>query len=282
MERLMQKLLDPVMSWSGPRRRWLRCSIAGLMAWPLAGDACCDGDERPSRWPYEWDAGQFRIHADRDVVARAEVGHELEQLSTDVTQVLQLTIPRSTMHVILLSNESEYRRYMQHYFPGLPERRALFVQQRGKSMLFAHQHPELAIDLRHESVHALLNEQAHAVPLWLDEGLAEYFEVPAGDRWRGHSHLASITELANDDAWPDLASLESLTDVASMNTERYRDAWAWVHFLLHRHQETRQFLVNHLQALRSGAAVPPLSRTVAMHLPQWRELFTAHFRSLAG
>lgn len=278
----MPKLVKPALGWLGPRRSWLRCGLASLLAWPVCGALDLGATERTGGWPYEWDAGQFRIHADRDLATRAELVQELEQLSSDVTHILQLRIPTSTMHVILLSNESEYRRYMQHYFPGLPERRALFVQQRGTSMLFAHQHPQLAVDLRHESVHALLNEQAHAVPLWLDEGLAEYFEVPATDRLRGHSHLTSIMELAAEDAWPDLTTLEAMTEVSSMSSQRYRDAWAWVHFLLHRHQETRQFLVNHLQALRSGSPVPPLSRTVAMHLPNWRELFAAHFRSLTS
>ena len=38
-------------------------------------------------------------------------------------------------------------------------------------------------DLRHELTHAILHSVLKDVPLWLDEGLAEYFEVPHG--WKG-------------------------------------------------------------------------------------------------
>ena len=42
-------------------------------------------------------------------------------------------------------------------------------------------------DLRHELTHALLHSVLKDVPLWLDEGLAEYFELPPAS-WKGVNH----------------------------------------------------------------------------------------------
>lgn len=270
------------------RRRWLqRAILAGtifagttLVTAPSAG-LLCRAAEPPSKWPFEASAGQFRIHADFDVSLNPELLGELDRLSGDVQKLLGLELPTHAMHIVLFSGEEEYRRYMTHYYPGLPERRALFIQQRGTSMLFAHRHPELATDLRHEATHALLNEGSKPLPLWLDEGLAEYFEVPEAARWAGHTHLPSIRALVGKSTWRELEALESLSDVASMSSEHYRDSWAWVHFLLHRRQATRHILVEHLASLRAAEPVAPLSRTVTVQIPSWRREFDEHFQRLA-
>ena len=51
-----------------------------------------------------------------------------------------------------------------------------------RAAVYAYRHPELPIDLRHECTHALLHANLPMVPLWLDEGLAEYFEMPEAER----------------------------------------------------------------------------------------------------
>ena len=257
-----------------------------MLGWSLASLAPCwissdlSASEPKREWPFEADAGQFRIHADFDLSSSPEAFAELDQLSADVSCLLRLELPKTIMHVVIFANQQEYRRYLAHYFPSLPERRALFIHQRGTGMLFAHRHADLSTDLRHESVHALLNEGAKPLPLWLDEGLAEYFEVPRHQRWRGHLHIASTIESAQRSSWPELESLESVTDVSKMSSENYRDAWAWVHFLLHRHRDTRDLLVDHLSVLRSGKPAPPLSRTIKTELPNWCSAFADHFHQL--
>lgn len=258
-------------------------AIASATGWlPRHGHEA--GAAEPQRqWPFEVTAGSFRIHADFEISGREQLLAELEQLSTDVAQLLELTYPRAMIHVVIFSSADEYRRYMAHYYPDLPERRALFIQQRGTGMLFAHRHPDLATDLRHETTHAILNDSSDALPLWLDEGLAEYFEVPAAMRWSGHSHLLALGPLlANGSsahsAWTELESLEELGDVSAMSSEHYRDAWSWVHFLLHRRLSTRRILVQHLQQLRQSRPSRPLSRTVAEQIPKWREEFSDHFQ----
>ncbi len=231
-------------------------------------------------WKNEVTAGPFQIHADYSLTAKSEIASELDGLSRDVTELLQITSPKSILHVVIFGTESEYRRYMGHYYPDVPQRRALFIQERGAGILFAHSHAELATDLRHESVHALLNDSSQALPLWLDEGLAEYFEVPQASRWNGHAHLVSVKSLVGSAPCPELDELEKWNDVGLMSTDDYRDAWSWIHFLMHRRKSTRMMLLEYLHSARRGKTVAPLSRSVAMQMPEWRTEYIEHFRQV--
>ena len=47
-------------------------------------------------------------------------------------------------------------------------------------------------DLRHELTHALLNGVTKEVPLWLDEGLAEYYELPPERDGMNAGHLQAF------------------------------------------------------------------------------------------
>lgn len=247
------------------RRAWLAgCAAAGVSTWGSAGFA---SEPSASRWPYEVTAGMFRIHADFEISQSSDLVGELNQLVTDVGSLLSTPQPTTTMHMVLFERSEEYRRYLDHYFPKLPERRALFIRQRGTAMLFAHRHPDMATDLRHESVHALMNDAQYSLPLWLDEGLAEYFEVPKERRWSGHAHLTEIQQCI-DRAPPDLSSLEQLEMVENMTSQHYRDAWAWVHFLIHRRQTTRKLLVDQIDTRRRARPVLPVSRIIELQLPK--------------
>ena len=258
------------------RRAWL----AGLgVSLGLGRKLVSANETSTNRWPYEVSAGMFRIHADFEISQSSNVVQELNKLVSDVGGLLSTPQPTNTMHMVLFGRPEEYRRYLDHYFPKLPERRALFIRQRGTAMLFAHRHPDMATDLRHESVHALMNDAKYSLPLWLDEGLAEYFEVPKEQRWSGHAHLAEIKQLIAK-APPDLEALEKLEAVDTMTSEHYRDAWGWVHFLMHRRQTTRQLLVDQIDTRRRAQPVLPVSRIVELQLPKWRDEITEHFQAV--
>lgn len=232
------------------------------------------------RWAIENQVGQFLIHRDANFDLPEGLLLEMQQLAPRVSRLLGVEVTAKFVHVVLFSSESEYRRYMQHYFPKLPARRALFIQYRGPGMLFAHLHDDLRTDLRHECVHALLNDNGTPLPIWLDEGLAEYFEVPDNAQLRLHPHLADVQHRTAMGFVPALKDLEKVETIESMGTGQYRDSWAWVHFLLHRSPETRAMLVDFLTRQRSGAELLPLSKTLSLHIPQWRAEFVEHFQTL--
>src|SRR5947199_3220316 len=84
---------------------------------------------------------------------------------------------------------------MRTRYPDLPKRRAFFVAQprtvggTDDLLVYTFWGDRVRQDLRHELTHALLHCVLKDVPLWLDEGLAEYFEVPPGTDGVNPQHL---------------------------------------------------------------------------------------------
>ncbi len=101
-------------------------------------------------------------------------------------------------------------------------------------------------DLRHEATHALARGAYGDLPLWLDEGLAEYFETQADAPDAQNEHLAKIREDLRQGWTPDLPRLESLTDIHQMTPRDYREAWGWVHLMLGGDRPSDSLLVNYL------------------------------------
>ncbi len=99
-------------------------------------------------------------------------------------------------------------------------------------VVYTYSSPRLEEDLRHEATHALLHGSFGDLPLWLDEGLAEYFEtdLAAADSERERiDHFAADLTTAGRPTW---AGCESLSDIRQMTPRDYREAWAWVHLFL--------------------------------------------------
>src|SRR5438874_1216814 len=113
-------------------------------------------------------------------------------------------------------------------------------------------------DLRHELTHALLHSVLKDVPIWLDEGLAEYFELPGA--WKGinYQHVAQLRAEQGNAFKPDLERLEQLNEVHQMTPAEYREAWAWVHLMLHGTPEAKKTLVGYLRELRTNPRPGPL------------------------
>lgn len=254
----------------------------GIAILSFAGTSMIAADKAPSsavaRWPFEFQEGDYVFHADFDLRERPNLIGEIQRLPQDIADQLQITIAHSPVHLLLFSTQNNYRNYMRTYFPELPERRALFVKRRGPGMVFAYDNKEMDVDLRHETTHALLNESLTYVPLWLDEGLAEYFEVPHAERAQTSAHMKFVRLRATLGQVRSIESLEAVDDLANMGGSEYRDAWSWVHFLLHHSDATRACLSRFLQDIQSGLPPGPLSRRLAAEVPDYRSQYLKHFR----
>lgn len=262
--------------------RRIATSMLSLAVWvSVASLSDLRSTEPKSRWVTQRQIGRFHIFSDLELPANEPLLIELGEIESEVSRMLTIPTTDQRINVVLFSGPKEYGRYIKNYFPNVPERRALFIQNRGTGMLFAHWHADVQTDIRHEVVHGLLNDRAKPLPLWLDEGLAEYFEVPEPMRMAGNPHLIPVVEGLDRDYVPSLPELERFGSIEQLGTREYRDSWAWVHFLLHRKPETRQHLVTQLAKHRAGENTLPLSKVVAMELPNWHVEFIEHFRSLA-
>lgn len=239
----------------------------------LAGAA-----QAQDRWPDERQAGPFLCHADFSLAEQADLLAELARLQKDMTDTLGASPSRESFHLFLFEKKPTYQAYMQQHFPKVPYRRALFIKARGPGMVFAYRGEDFGLDVRHESTHALLHAWLKNVPLWLDEGLAEYFEVPHEQRAGQNPHLAAVRAMIRIGELPRLEALEEMTGIDDMGRDEYRDAWAWVHFAVHGPPEANEELLRYLADLEGGGEVGPLSQRLRRRMPDLNRRVGEHFR----
>lgn len=237
---------------------------------------------KAQQWPDRRHDGAFVFHANFSLNTCSDLLDEVTFLTGEVAQRLHLQPSNEPIHVYLFSRRDVYEQYMRQYFPGVPYRRALFIKQRGPGMVFAFRSNELAVDLRHETTHAVLHTLLPMVPLWLDEGLAEYFEISPAHRQLKNPYLRSVRWRSRLRQVPKLSKLESLRELSEMKHDDYRDAWAWVHFMLHGPIEAQAELYSYLADIQ--AHVPPgkLSARLQRRVPQLERKFLLHFASIVG
>lgn len=232
-------------------------------------------------WVDERTVDIFRIRSEyelSDAEGQALLA-EMNQLREELERLLHIEVEHDPIEVNLFATRRSYQKFLAVRVPEGADRAALYVKGADMGRVYVHRHRNFDTDLRHECTHAILHNALPYVPLWLDEGLAEYFEVPAPLRGRANPHLKNV-RWASRLGWdPSLSKLEQKRQLASMSAEDYRDSWAWVHFLLHGPQEARQVLSNYLYDIRIGNPAGQLSERLAEEVPGVESLLANHFRS---
>lgn len=196
---------------------------------------------------------QFVFYSDTPLKENTPLFQELSDLRDQMYRELQLPPSNTVVQVYLFDDQERYERYMRYRYPELPKRRAFFIAQ-PRSVggpedltVYTYWGDHIRQDLRHELTHALLHSVLKEVPLWLDEGLAEFYELPPEKNGMNSLHLDAL--LRNGFA-PDLAALEKLDQVLQMGRPQYQESWAWVHLMLRGTPEARRVLLAYLQQLR--------------------------------
>jgi hypothetical protein len=196
----------------------------------------------------------FKLPKDHELIT------DLIRLRGHVSGHLQLPEQQKEVVVYLFTSELEYTRYLDATYPGLPKRRAYFVGTPRELAVYTYWGERIQEDLRHEYTHGLLHACLKEVPLWLDEGLAEYFEVIGPEPGRINVDYAqNLTTLLGNGWRPDLKRLERLDKFEQMQRIDYQEAWAWVHFMLHSSPDTREILISYLTDLQTEPNPLPLS-----------------------
>lgn len=265
------------MAVGGPltRRQLLGAGLAGAAAW--LGQGAQAGAE--PTWVDQRRLGPFLCRAAFPLDDRLLADADLARLELELRRVLALRPCTEQIEVMLLSNAKQHRRLITARHPEAPYRRALFYKQNQRSIIYAYRHAELAIDLRHECTHGLLHADLPMVPLWLDEGLAEYFEPRAADRARGPSHLNVLLKEIQKGRLMPLSELERKHDLAEMSEIDYRYSWAWTHFLLHGSTTASMQLWSTLAALRRYEPPASMSERLARALGSPEQAFVSHFQA---
>lgn len=208
--------------------------------------------------------GQLVFHSDFPLPANHRLLEELTARRADLEEKLGLPPSDEPIEVYLFDSAEPFREFMRQRHPDFPSRRAFFLETDTRLLVYAQWGDRVAEDLRHEVTHGYLHSMIANIPLWLDEGLAEYAEAPRGQHGVNRDHLRHLGEQIRLDAWrPDLCKLERLATSADLTQAQYAEAWAWVHYLLETRPERAAALREYLAELRRLGAAEPLSARLA-------------------
>jgi hypothetical protein len=204
-----------------------------------------------SRLKYSEIYGVVVVQANFPLTEIKSILEEIKQLQIDLNLYMGIPAPKEKIELCLFRDERTYMKFLQEVFPKAPrDRRALYIKIDNKpGTLLVQKTDEFEIDLRHEMTHAIIHTSIATVPIWLDEGLAKYFEVPIKDRAANNPYMKQIRWNTKFGAVPSLNRLEKLERTEQMGDREYRDSWAWVHFLIHYSPQSHQFLASYLQLL---------------------------------
>lgn len=237
--------------------------------------------ERPDVHKLKTDS--FEIRSNFPIAEDSPLARELHALRLNIQETLQLPEQRDPVIVYLFSDEESYRRYMRTTWPTLPARRAYFVGTSRELAVYSYHSQFVEEDLRHEFTHGLLHASLNTVPLWLDEGLAEYFEVRGSEPGLPHTGHVQFLQAARADGWtPSLYQLEQLSDFQKMTQRDYAEAWGWVHFMLHDNPAGKQTLLSYVDELETKSIAPALMPRLEKAAPSYYNGMTTHVAGMAS
>lgn len=257
------------------RFRWRCWHVAAL--WVIACRLALAQFAKAEEWADGRVAGPFVCRADFSLGAMNGLFGDLRQLQEDLARWLGIPPPREPIELYLFRDQRSYRQFVSRRFPQVPYRRALYVKMDGPGMVFAHCGDQFEIDVRHECTHALVHAALPMVPLWLDEGIAEYFELAPAKRAFDNPYLSGVRWAARFGMLTRINSLEKKAEMSEMSGSDYRAAWAWVHFMLHGPPEAHEELVRYLADIRGNVPPGMLSQRLQRRLPGLERRFTIHF-----
>lgn len=228
---------------------------------------------------HEFARDQLNFHSDVRLSAQHRLVEELVGGRRDLSQNLLLPTSDEPIEIYLFEKREDFDALVGARFPEFPGRRAIFVRTDASLTVLAAWSEHIGEDLRHEVTHAYLHSVVPNLPLWMDEGLAEYFEVGRGRHGAHRMHIARLVEAARADGWrPDLRRLEQRVDAEDLSPLEYAESWLWVHFLIESGPDRLELIQNQLARLRMSAEAAPMSEQIDKYLPDATNQVMDHLR----
>lgn len=259
---------EPVklLAWPGVRLRTRLCWLC-LLLFVLAG--CRTPRETIVGLPakYTIEKEHLVVQSDVKLPRNHELMRDLDQLREEIIKSLDLPDQKQPVVVYLFGDELRYAQYLKTRYPLLPPRRAYFVGTSKELAVYTYWGERIQEDLRHEFTHGVLHATLKDVPLWLDEGLAEYFEVTTQPAGMNREYAMNLAAGIASGWKPDLDRLEGLEAVDQMQKADYQESWAWVHFLLNHNEDSHAVLTNYMHELRTTSRPGKLSEKLRASIP---------------
>lgn len=270
---------------STSRSLWLSLSLTSFLLAPsillwvgcalLSGDADLPRNRTIVR-------EQLVIHSDFPLPKQHRLVDEIVFLRGDVYEKLDLPSSDEPIEIYLFDDVHKYRRFLRAGFPELPDRRAFFVESDTQLTVYAHWGDMVAEDLRHEVTHGYLHAVVPAMPIWLDEGLAEYFECPRGQHGNHVKHIGALKDALETHWRPNLVRLESFNELQQMSLRDYAECWLWTHMLLNTTPERLHLLRTYLANLRSNGSAPAISDSLRKLEGDPEQAVEFHLRAMSS
>lgn len=187
------------------------------------------------------------------VVDTKRIWAEFDQLFEELDKTLAVKPDGKAIQIVIYSSQQSYLRKLATQIPQARNRRAIYYRNGDVSQVYVWNSRSLITDLRHEMTHVVLHQHLPFLPLWVDEGLAEYFEETPDQR-TSSSRISTVKWKARMGASPSLGSLEALPRAEEMDADAYRNSWAWCSFLLNDGDDAQNLLKQYLEEIHRGEA----------------------------
>lgn len=201
---------------------------------------------------------------------------EIQATMGDMQEILGLSELSAPTRIHIYASQYELEKEIRKRSRLLPYRRAYFFDDsKGKELCILVKHTDyIAYDLRHECTHAFIHSHCPDAPLWLDEGLAEYFEPTRTEQGYQPRHINRLMRMVNTSQWkPNLNRLNKLDKsvVYDLTVEQYAESWLWAHFLINYSDQSRLLLKSWLKDYENLETPPPLSEQLLKLYPDCEE-----------
>ncbi|MBV9494305.1 MAG: DUF1570 domain-containing protein [Acidobacteria bacterium] len=211
-------------------------------------------------------AGDVEVLSDTDAETTIDFATKLQRMRGAMAKVSGFPVEnRAPARVFLFRNGAELEPLMTEIFGTEMKRSGVFTAHGGRH--------DIAIDasaqgrseqvMYHEVTHSLAHSAWGPTPLWLDEGLAEFystFSTIGNDAFVGKPPRAHILRMLRSQPirMSELLAADIRSDLyTSPITQRtfYAQAWAIVHLILRTHPRGSTELSRYVELWRDG--VPP-------------------------
>jgi hypothetical protein len=240
---------------------------------------------------YEYKTAHYDIRSDLSQELCFEASQILESTFTKLDLHLRkaASASKERFRVYLFSGRSGYHAYAADVMGSAPENTAGVYSPVLKQLLVWNlpERESMLRTIRHEGFHQYFDQVVDHAPRWLNEGLAEYYEMSrlVAGKWKdGTIQAGHVAMLKSGDA---IVPLEGFLEMGpgafyAKAPLHYAEGWALVHYLLDGGAEARKRFDTLLDALAAGESThTAIERAFpAKDLPAVERAFRAHLAAM--
>ncbi|MCL2640369.1 MAG: DUF1570 domain-containing protein [Phycisphaerales bacterium] len=215
----------------------------------------------------DFDTPYYKLSTNVDVATAREADLRMTRMFEEYRRRLSdfSVAPRLKLPFYLFADEPEY-----YAAGGMPGSAGVFIRSSRGAMLMALARPGREAStwhtVQHEGFHQFAAMTINMrLPVWLNEGLAEYFGsgIFTGDNFIvgviPPRRLEEVQEQIKKRKWKNFTAMTNMSHEAwnnqmDMDNSNYDQAWAMVHFLIHGEDgKYSPALVKYMMAMHKGA-----------------------------